>query len=252
MNKIVYTVITGNYDKLKDPKVITDGWDYIAFVDDASKHQSKIWQIREFKKNVNYSDVLNNRRKKINIPFKGKELLTIYVDGSIEILGNLNAFVRKSKHRRGISALGHHARNCIYDEAQQVKKLMKADHKQVDLWVNEIYQNGYERHLGLNQCGLMIRNNTEEVRSLMRDWWQVVRDKVSRDQLSFNYIMWKNGYVVNTIELSLFRKYFKIHHHEIKLNGSNVNGIEPKVSFMENVFRGKSQALRARNITIRR
>ena len=39
MRKVAYTYIIGNYDSLKEPSVITEGWDYICFTDDSSAHQ---------------------------------------------------------------------------------------------------------------------------------------------------------------------------------------------------------------------
>ena len=42
--KVVYTAIIGNYDELKEPKVISEGFDYVCFTDDV-KLKSKVWKI---------------------------------------------------------------------------------------------------------------------------------------------------------------------------------------------------------------
>lgn len=217
MNNIIYTVITNGYDTLKEPLTITDGWDYIAYVDDASKYKSKVWDIKEFRQLKRLTPSLNNRKQKINIPFK-RNCISIYIDGSMQVKRDLNSFIKKVGHKE-ISALGHHSRTCIYDEAQQVKKLKKLDDKTVDFWINHIYKQGYPRHNGLNQCGLMIRNNTEKVRSLMSEWWEIV-EQIGRDQLSFNYVMWHNNQRVNTINLKLFNLYFKLTTHDSSINGN--------------------------------
>lgn len=210
MTNTIYTVITNGYDTLKDPLMVTPGWEYIAYVDDASKYKSDIWDIREFHQSKSLSASLNNRKKKINIPFK-KEGIVIYIDGSMQIKRDLNSFLRKIGHKE-ISALAHHRRGCVYDEAQQVKKLNKANVKDVDRWINKIHSEGYPRYNGLNQCGLMVRNNTDKVRNMMSEWWEYVKE-LPRDQLSFNYVMWKNNQRVNTVNLRVFTLYFKLNQH---------------------------------------
>ena len=48
--KVVYTCISGNYDTLKDPTVVTPGWEYICFTD--QKVISNVWTIRPLPKEI--------------------------------------------------------------------------------------------------------------------------------------------------------------------------------------------------------
>ncbi len=43
--KAVYTFNFGDYDELKPPAIVTPGWDYICFTDDAGL-RSDIWDVR--------------------------------------------------------------------------------------------------------------------------------------------------------------------------------------------------------------
>lgn len=48
MNKnVIYTCLTGNYDGLKQPKYIYDGYDYICFSNEFSESHIGIWEIRK-------------------------------------------------------------------------------------------------------------------------------------------------------------------------------------------------------------
>lgn len=84
MNKIVcYTCITGGYDSLKDPLVVSKGIDYICFTDNTFL-RSKIWQTRLIPKELNYlSNVKKQRIVKICPHRYLKEYdISIWVDGS--------------------------------------------------------------------------------------------------------------------------------------------------------------------------
>ena len=45
VRKAVYTFIIGDYDTLKTPNVMTEGWDYICFTDNP-KLRSTCWDVR--------------------------------------------------------------------------------------------------------------------------------------------------------------------------------------------------------------
>ena len=43
MKNVCYTVITNNYDTLKDPLVVSKDWRYVCFSDRGFK--SKVWEL---------------------------------------------------------------------------------------------------------------------------------------------------------------------------------------------------------------
>lgn len=84
MNKIVcYTCITGGYDRLKEPLVVSKGIDYICFTDNPFL-KSKVWQARPIPKELDYlSNVKKQRIVKICPHRYLKEYdISIWVDGS--------------------------------------------------------------------------------------------------------------------------------------------------------------------------
>jgi len=42
MKRVCYTAVTGNYDKVIDPVVVAEGFDYICFTD--SPFESAVWK----------------------------------------------------------------------------------------------------------------------------------------------------------------------------------------------------------------
>ena len=43
--KLFFTVITGNYDALRQPCVVSDGWEYVCFTDKAASGRHGVWQM---------------------------------------------------------------------------------------------------------------------------------------------------------------------------------------------------------------
>ena len=49
---------------------------------------------------------------------------------------------------------------------------------------------------GVFLCGVLIREHNNPVCvKLMEDWWKELEEGSRRDQISFPYVLWKNGYV---------------------------------------------------------
>ena len=46
MKRVIYTCITGGYDKLREPETVDGDFDYICFTDAAVSSEEGVWQIR--------------------------------------------------------------------------------------------------------------------------------------------------------------------------------------------------------------
>ena len=90
--------------------------------------------------------------------------------------------------------------NCVYDEARFL--IDRANHgkenidpiavqKQVDTYRSD----GYPEKNGLAITMVLLRRHNEpDVIKTMQDWWQELNKHTLRDQLSFNYVAWKNQF----------------------------------------------------------
>jgi len=202
LKKVAYTAIIGKYDVLKEPKVITEGFDYVCFTDDVSL-KSSVWKIRL----VNNPQGLDNSRlsKKIKIlctSFLKEYDLSIWVDGSISINCDLNIFLDENYHGEDIVLLTHPDRSCVYEEAETCIALDKDDPEIINKQMEGYKSEGYPEGNGLVSTRLMIRNHrSKKVKEFMNSWWNEVNLKSKRDQLSFNFVLWKHQLSIRYCDL---------------------------------------------------
>lgn len=213
MKVCVYTVITGNYDKLRQPKVVNPEWDYICFTD--QKVSSDIWQIRFIPKEVSeLSNVKKQRYIKINHHKVLPEYdLTIYIDASMEIIKDLGELIDINYD---FIACKHPFRNCIYDECAAVVKGKRDTIENVNRVYTKYQSENYPAHNGLIETGFMIRKNTPYVNEIMESWWDEVLNYSHRDQLSLNYVLWKQSKTPKIINVTYRppNKYINLYYHK--------------------------------------
>ena len=193
--KVVYTCITGNYDRLLEPKFISDGFDYICFTDNKSI-RSNIWDIRPLPSETEeLSRVKKQRYVKINPHLLLKEYdISIWVDGNVTLKGDLNKFIEDNLiDDCSVYVPQHPSRNCIYKEASVVVRMGK-DKAEITKPQMERYESdGFPKEYGLLQSNILLRkHNNEDCIKLMECWFSELKDGSHRDQLSFNYASWKN------------------------------------------------------------
>lgn len=232
--KVVYSCITNGYDNLIEPKCVTLDFDYILFTDDKNL-KSKIWEIRPLPKEC--ENLPKNKKQRIIKLLPHKFLkdydLSIWVDGNIEITGNMNEFVYKNANDASCSVFipKHPKRDCIYDEEKAVLSMKKDSSKITNPQIEGYKKEGFPKHFGLIQSGIMIRrHNNEDCKKLMECWFKEVKEKSHRDQLSFNYVLWKNKNVkVTYMDKNIFKSKWanwKIGHAKKKLSKPNVANVK--------------------------
>ena len=198
---ICYTCITNSFDTLKDPKVITPGWEYICFSD--TEQHSDIWDCR-------ITDKVNKDVKILGWHEIGEQP-ALYVDGSIEIIGNLNNFVQGI--RSDFSLWKHPSRDCIFQEADAVVAVRGQDRERVDEQM--VRYEAIPRNYGLGQTGVLYRDfSVEWVRAVSYMWWREIVQGVNRDQLSLSYLMWLSGHKQFLIPSVIIGRHFKLHRHK--------------------------------------
>ena len=205
-NKVVYTCITGGYDSLLEPEFISEGFDYVCFTDD-SNIKSDVWQIKPLPEETkDLSQVKKQRFVKINPHLLLKEYdLSIWVDGNVEVKNDLNDFIsKKIKEDDIICVPTHPQRKCIYDEERVVLAMKKDVKENTQPQIERYKKEGFPKEYGLLQSNILVRrhNNTDCIK-LMEDWFEEVKNGSHRDQLSFNYVAWKN----KDIKITYLDKY---------------------------------------------
>lgn len=206
--KVVYTCISGNYDILEDPKFINNDFDYVCFTD--QKFKTNIWKLKPIPENLkDLSSVKKQRYIKINAhEFLPEYDFSIWIDGNVDIKADLNNYIAKNCSERDISVfVGQHPkRNCIYDEGTECIRQKKDTKENVEKQLIVYKAEGMPKNYGLPQtCIMLRRHNEESCKKLMKAWWEQVKRYSHRDQLSFNYALWKNQDVkVKYLDKSIF------------------------------------------------
>ena len=201
--KVIYTAIFGGYDKLPDPTFLPEGWDFICFTD--SDIKSDVWTI----KNVPaiYEDSTRNARKYKLLPHRWfpDYDYSLWVDGNIIIQSDVNELIEHYLQDVNLAVHDHNQnvldpRDCVYKEADTIFYFGKKNgnykddpeviHKQVQGYANE----GYPKDNSLAvTMQVLRRHNESDCIKTMETWWQEIKYKSKRDQLSFNYSMWKTS-----------------------------------------------------------
>ena len=205
---VVYTAIFGKWDNLQQQTLPT-GWDW--------KHFNEENQLPIYKDN-------NRNAKKFKIlphRYLDDYEYSIWIDGNINIIGNIDELVNKYLNDCNV-ALFNHASNeldpndCIYKEANYIFELGNKNMKlSPERGIKNFKDNPtlirdqiekykllkYPANNGLSTNMIILRrHNEKDCIETMEDWWTEIKYHSKRDQLSFNYVAWKNGLKFNYID----------------------------------------------------
>lgn len=210
--RLIVTSIIGGYEKPTDGFGKNIKYDYILVSD--KEINTKCWKnyVINFKTDSDLSSTKKQRYVKTHLCelFKQYELIC-YVDGNTTIDNNLYQYIENNKNNL-VTFKKHIKRDCIYDEINVCERIRK-EKKEVCEKLRERYlSEGYPKHNGLFENNvIVIRPKNEDVRNLFKLWWREIYYNSQRDQLSLNYVIWKN-HLDNIISVS-DTKIFKPKKH---------------------------------------
>jgi hypothetical protein len=186
-----------NYDELKDPLIVSEGWQYVVFSD--THLYSDVWECVIVKE--------SNRFMKIKGFVEMFQTLTLYVDGSIHIKGDLNQFITEVPN--WFTLWQHPHRKTVKQEVEAIIKMKGISPLRARDQLKKYVNRGFKDDMGLYQCGVMVRDFSDKtVREICSDWYYEFESGVKRDQISIPYVFWKHGYKPDTFDDSIFNKYF--------------------------------------------
>ena len=189
-DKVVYTVLTGDYDNLISQYYYNPEWDYICFTDNAEyiKNGHPFWKIIPLDIQYENTAIKSRIPKILAHKFLKDYKYSLYIDANIDILSpkifkRINELIKSGE----ICAITKHARRtCIYEEMLTC--------------------------YGLTENNVIFReHNNKDVIKVMEDWAYMVENYSKRDQLSLMYVCWKNNFRISP----LFDKPLKTHIRDI-------------------------------------
>tara|TARA_A100001011_G_C14115425_1_gene758866 strand:+ start:125 stop:910 length:786 start_codon:yes stop_codon:yes gene_type:complete len=226
--KIIYTSVFGNFDQLHEIQNPDKHIDYICFTD-SKDLISKTWKIIECELGSNDFRKCAKIFKVFPHEFFPNAESSLWVDGNYLIKKNHVSFIEKYTNNLSIKFFRHSARECIFDEGDYlIKNKPEFDPSIIrDQLLNYLNQ-GMPKKVGLINGAIILRNNqNEEVRKLMWDWWIEIDNHSIRDQLSFNYICWKNQYKLEFFQEEIINfQYFQFMPHGSRINYLSILNIK--------------------------
>lgn len=189
----VYTCITQGYDSLKIPLSVDKRLAYFCFTDTRDSVMQP-WEFCPID-----LEGLSPKDQNRYIKMHPHEVLpgydvTVYVDGNIQIVGNLYELICTLLNApEDILIYKHLLRNCVFAEAAAC-----AHYSHDWLWtiaaqMRRYRREGYPVDNGLFEANVLIRKNTASIRRLMDMWWCEYRSGAKRDQLSLPFVAWRLG-----------------------------------------------------------
>lgn len=221
MNKIcVYTCITGDYDVLKILNFPDKNFDYICFTNN-KKITSDFWKV------IYISEDLDNLTLARKIKILGHEELekydlTIWLDGAMQLRKPLSTFLKECCDLKKYDMIGfkHRERDCIYDELNACVSLFKETIENASNLEKFLRENNYPEHNGLIESTVLVRKNNSHVDELMQLWFDMLCKFSRRDQLSFNYCLWKKTIKINMLNMNVFDNDYFVHQGHLDVGFS--------------------------------
>lgn len=193
MNIAIYTCITGGYDIPTDGFEHKDGYDYFLFSDVAIP--TKSW--KNITLTFNNADTLTNAKKQRFIKTHPFEILkdydiVVWIDANTDINDKLYKYIEDNKNNL-ITFKIHPTRDCIYDEIKTCIKARKETPEMGVFIYKKLKADGYPEHNGLYETNIIVSHaQNDKVKQLLTKWWEEIYKFSHRDQLSLNYVIWKN------------------------------------------------------------
>lgn len=197
MKKFVcYTCCTGGYDDILQHTVVHPDWDYIFFTDNSDLiRQKKVghWQIRPlvFDKLTN---VKNARWHKVNAHILFPEYeASLWLDANL-IIKSKNVLDKIDDYLKRDTLMAvplHPVRTCIYQEANKIIELNIDYPKTVNAEIKFLKKEKFPSNMGLHETCIMFRRHNQ-IKEVLDLWWKMIEKFSKRDQLSFDYAIWKH------------------------------------------------------------
>lgn len=213
--KYIYTVITGDKDILNDDINVV-GAKAVCFTDNP-KLTSKVWDIRILPEKM-FQDIRRDSRIPKMLPhiYLPDAEYSLYLDGNIICKVPIQRLIDEWLRDADIAVFKHSTRNCLYDEAEECARLELDKKEIIACHYGRYLIEGFPKQKGLYQCGVILRKHTPKIKRLNEAWFAQYCTGCKRDQISFPYVLEKEGLPINAINSHAWiHPYFEMENHHI-------------------------------------
>lgn len=224
---IIYTVITGNYDSIKQPLVVEEGVEYVLFTNNPDIHNAGAWKVLQIPseqwqgRTEKENNILLSRKVKM-LPHKylPKECeQSIYVDADMLIKRPLTQLLKDLREDTLFAACRHGYCGSVREEIEDLVAKGMVDTTQIENQWQRYAEWGFEDDLGISENGLLIRRHKDaRVIQLMELWWEEYQKGCLRDQVSLMPCMYRTGFMscFQFIEMDIRNNHFvEVMRHKV-------------------------------------
>lgn len=223
--KVHYSCMVGEYDKIRPYTYLDPQWDYVLFTDrpELIRLQKYLhWQVRPLVY-TKADNIRNARWHKMHPHLLFPQYkYSIWEDSNHSVTDSFIYTMAQQHIEKGhfLAIPLHPQRNCVYEEAQACIELAKDEPQVIQKQIASIRSKGFPEKYGLFETFLMFRQHHQPgLKELMEDWWHQVEKFSCRDQLSFTYVLWKHHFTCYPFAarpLRAYPEYVAIFHHKRK------------------------------------
>lgn len=217
MPTAIYTVITGNYDTIKQPLELTPGADYFLFTNNPHIKEAGGWKVAHIpslnigSRSEKENNILLSRKVKMlaheYLP-QGYDV-SVYVDADMLLKESLSELLDTMADNRLMAACRHSYCASVRQEINDLINKGMVDAHQVEQQWQRYVDWGFKDDVGISENGLLIRRHNEpSVIELMELWWDEYQQGCLRDQVSLMPCIHRMG----------FMPYFQFIEMDIRMN----------------------------------
>jgi len=221
----IYTCVTGNYDNKVYFGKNNVNCDLLFFTNNKElglKFKNKGWTVNY----IDDDDVKDNkllaRKHKIlthkYIPKKYE--ISLWIDGNISLKNNffdINKFLKEIEiNKYDLVCKEHPFNNNLKSEKNTILALKYEKEENINKILEIQKNNNFKDDIRLTETNILIRKNNNNINKAMEEWFNLVKICI-RDQMSFDYILWKNNILYNRLKYNFYHdQYFmrKKHHND--------------------------------------
>ncbi len=214
---IVYTCIVDDYDDLIAQPTF-NGVRYICFSDSIHSSHFRNWEIFPIPNTEIIEPNLINRFVKAYFFELGfEEEFSMYIDGNVLLKSDPTIFLDQFKQSSAsIAAFKHPYRQNILQELDELIRVNKLSSDEIDktnLLLKRMKDNGFDFQSTLTAGYIILRkHNDNELKISMRSWLNIIMNECKRDQMSLQYVLWRNNIEMMLLDsicdsASFFKRY---------------------------------------------
>jgi len=189
LRRAVYTVLVGGFDALLSPVQFEPELDYFAFTDTKQAIPAP-WQSRPLASSQRNPRMTARWHKLHPHRLLADYDESLYVDANVLIRDRIVPLFSQALQEAPLALFRHSDRNCVYEEAETVKRLQYDDAAIVDAQMAFYRAHGLPPRAGLHFGGIQLRrHNDPKLIELLEDWWRQLKIFSHRDQLSLGFML---------------------------------------------------------------